>query len=75
MPASEITKQDGPPAHKTTARANTAFRLTDYEVQLIASVRKLPAQDRANVSRSITFFCIAAADGFQAGGYSEGATA
>lgn len=49
--------------------------LTDYEAQLVASVRKLPAPDRANVSRSITYFCIAAADGFKAGGYSEGANA
>jgi hypothetical protein len=49
--------------------------LTDYEAQLIASVRKLPAPDRANVSRSIAYFCIAAAEGFQAGGYCEGAAA
>jgi hypothetical protein len=51
------------------------IKLTDYETQLIASVRQLPAPDRANVSRSITYFCIAAADGFKAGGYSEGANA
>jgi hypothetical protein len=57
---------------KTRTPADAPVTLTDYETKLIASVRELPAADRANVAHSIASFCIAAADGFKAGGYREG---